>query len=397
LLKSIFPKKNVKTFSSLINIAIYFRATIAVIQRLISKWSLAILDFAFFTGLIYGLAIVYQQVTKVTFPFETIKFIIPIYGLIWTISNQTFGNHYPPLNFSKLLKANFIGLLFLLSCYALVPKSIQFSRVVILSSSLVTLLLSFLTRYTFKILNIGLFKNYQPIKTKVAIIGSIEEINRLNEIFIKSHKKIEKTFKINPNKSENRELNYDGNINQINEFININKIDEVIFCAQDISAQDIIYSMANVDTKKNIDFKIIPEKSQFIIGSQSIYSDENYFATELKHINSIENTRKKRIFDLYASIILIIFSPLLLPFLKNYTLVFKQIINVIVGKKTWIGYEESKLNTNLPAIKPSVFSVLNYRDKENADILHKLNIIYAKDYSLLLDLNLLLKRIFNFH
>ena len=54
-------------------------------------------------------------------------------------------------------------------------------------------------------------------------------------------------------------------------FININKINEVIFCAKDVTAQKIIYSMADVNSK-NIDFKIIPEKSQFIIGSQSIYT-----------------------------------------------------------------------------------------------------------------------------
>ena len=75
----------------------------------------------------------------------------------------------------------------------------------------------------------------------------------------------------------------------MNEFININKITEVIFCAKDISAQNIIYSMAVVNSKKNIDFKIIPEKTQFIIGSQSIYTNDTYFTTELKHINSIEN------------------------------------------------------------------------------------------------------------
>ena len=67
--------------------------------------------------------------------------------------------------------------------------------------------------------------------------------------------------------------------------------------------------MAEVNSKKNIDFKIIPEKSQFIIGSQSIYTNETYFTTELNHINSIENIRKKRNFDVYISIL--IFFPFL--------------------------------------------------------------------------------------
>ena len=54
--------------------------------------------------------------------------------------------------------------------------------------------------------------------------------------------------------------------------------------------------------------EIIPEKTQFIIGSQSIYTNDTYFTTELKHINSIENIRKKRNFDIYTAFILVIIS-----------------------------------------------------------------------------------------
>ncbi len=389
-----FSKKNVKTFSSLINVAIYFRASIAIFQRLFSKLNLAILDFIFFTGFIYCLSIIYQKITEINFPLEKIKFLIPIYSLIWTISNQNFGNHFPPLNFKKLIKANLVGLLFILSCYALIPKSFQFSRIIILSSSAIVLLLSFITRYTYKVLNIGFFKNFKSEKLKIAIVGSSEEINRMEILFKKFQRNTEKTYKIDPLKNSNNKNNFHGNITQLNDFINVNKIDEVIFCAQDISAQDIIYSMANVRSKKNIDFKIVPEKSQFIIGSQSIYSDDNYFLTHLNHINSLENIRKKRIFDLYSSILILLLSPFLLIFIKKHILNFKEVFKVLTGNKTWIGYHKSKLSSNLPKIKPCVFSVLNESEKNNEEIINKVNIIYAKDYSMFLDLNLLLKKIF---
>ena len=152
--------------------------------------------------------------------------------------------------------------------------------------------------------------------------------------------------------------------------------------------------MANVRTKKNIDFKIVPEKSQFIIGSQSIYSDDNYFFTELNHINSLENIRKKRIFDIYSSILIFFFSPLLMIFIRKKIFNIKEIFQVLIGNKTWIGYHESNVSSNLPKIKPCVFSVLNDNQKNNEEIINKVNIIYAKDYSMFLDLNLLLKKIF---
>ncbi len=391
-----FSKKNVKTFSSLINAAIYFRASIAIFQRLFSKWSLALIDFIFFTGFIYGLSIVYQEITHINFPMGKIKFLIPIYGLIWTISNQNFGNQFPPLNFKKIIKANLIGLLFLLSCYALIPKSLQFSRAIILGSSITVLILSFITRYTYKIFGFGLFRNYQTNKSKIAIVGSNEEIIRAEKLFEKFQKQTNRTYKIDPIKNSNSKANFHGNITQLNDFININKIDEVVFCAQDISNQDIIYSMANVKTKKNIDFKIVPEKSQFMVGSQSIYSIENYFLTELNHINSLENIHKKRVFDIYSSILVLLFIPLLMLLHRKKLFNFKDVFKVLLGKKTWIGYHKSKANHNLPKIKPCVFSVLNQRGKNNEEVINKINIIYAKDYSMLLDLNLLLKKIFKF-
>ena len=389
-----FTKKNIKTFSFLINIAIYFRASIAVLQRIIKRWSLSILDFLLFTGLIYGFSIFYQDFSEVIFPFEKVKIIIPIYALIWTLSNRTFGIHQPPFKIVNILKSNAAGLIFLLACYALIPKSIQFSRVVILGSSLITLFVSYLTRYSFHIFKIGLFENQLNKNKTIAIVGSHEEFNRIQNLMISNHNTIKKVYRICPNKDLISDIKFDGNIDQLNEFISINKVDEVIFCAKDISAQNIIYSMAYVNTKKNINFKILPEKSQFIIGSKSIYINENYYTTELKSINSPENIRKKRSFDFYSSLILIMILPVLIIFSKKYPLILKELWNVFYGNKTWIGYQNTSQSKNLPEIKSSVFSLVNKSDKNKPEISNKLNIIYAKDYSLILDLNLLLQRIF---
>ena len=45
--------------------------------------------------------------------------------------------------------------------------------------------------------------------------------------------------------------------------------------------------MANVNIKKDVEFKIVPEKSQFIIGSQSIYTNDIFQSTTINHINNI--------------------------------------------------------------------------------------------------------------
>ena len=391
-----FSKRNFQTFSKLINIAIYLRASIAVIQRIIKRWILPLTDFIFFCGFIFGISIIYQNITGILFPENTIKYLIPLYAIIWAICNSIFGNQNPPIKYLNLIKGNFIGLIIILSFYALLPKSIQFSRAIILGASLICFLSSLFTRSTFKFLKIGLFSNYVEDNKNVALVGSIQEIIRTEQLMLISNRKIKKIFRISPFKAIDRE-NYHGNIQQLNEFININKISEVIFCAKDVTAQNIIYSMADVNSKKNINFKIIPEKSQFIIGSQSIYTHENYFTTELNHINSIENIRKKRNFDIYISFLLLLFSPIFVFIFGNYRLALKNIKSVIVGSKTWIGYENSSENLKLPKIKQGVFSVLNSNKKLELDTIEKINIIYAKDYNLILETKIFLKKLFKVH
>ena len=389
-----FSKQHVKTFSKLINIAIYFRATIAVVQRVLKRWILPIMDFIFFSGFIFGISTLYQNFSGISFPEETIKLIIPIYALIWTICNSIFGNQNPPIKFSNLIKGNLVGLIIILSLYALLPKTIQFSRAIILGSSVTCFLISLFTRSTFKVLKIGLFKGFTDLHKNIALVGSLEEISRTEKLMLIDSDSSTNIFKISSEKSFENQENYHGNISQLNEFININKITEVIFCAKDISAQNIIYSMAVVNSKKNIDFKIIPEKTQFIIGSQSIYTNETYFTTELNHINSLENTRKKRNFDIYTALILIIFSPLFGIIFKNYLKALKNIKGVLLGEKTWIGYEYSILNSKLPKIKLGVFSIVDKEKNMQEEIIDKINIIYAKDYNLLLDSKIFLKNIF---
>ena len=389
-----FSKQHVKTFSKLINIAIYFRATIAVVQRVLKRWILPIMDFIFFSGFIFGISTLYQNFSGISFPEETIKLIIPIYALIWTICNSIFGNQNPPIKYSSLIKGNLVGLIIILSLYALLPKTIQFSRAIILGSSVTCFLISLFTRSTFKVLKIGLFKGFTDFHKNIALVGSLEEISRTEKLMLIDSDSSTNIFKISSEKSFENQENYHGNISQLNEFININKITEVIFCAKDISAQNIIYSMAVVNSKKNIDFKIIPEKTQFIIGSQSIYTNETYFTTELNHINSLENTRKKRNFDIYTALILIIFSPLFGIIFKNYLKALKNIKGVLLGEKTWIGYEYSILNSKLPKIKLGVFSIVDKEKNMQEEIIDKINIIYAKDYNLLLDSKIFLKNIF---
>lgn len=391
--KKHFSKKNAKTFSLLINWAIYFRALIALIQRFFLRWSISIFDFLIQALFIFIFSNFYQDFTNVNFPENTLYFMIAFYSLTLTLVSRSFGTHHPPFKFNTILKSTAIGGIILLAFYALLPKSFQFSRLVIVVSSLLFIVSSVSIRLFYQWLKIGLFKNFQRNKGRIAIIGSSKEIARI-KVLIEKLKPNNKIYKVSTFEQQNTK-DFDINIIQLDEFIRVKKIEEVIFCAKDISSHEIIKAMSTISIKRNIEFKISPEKSQFIIGSNTIHTEMDMYTTKMNNINSPENIRKKRTFDLYISIPILLFSPLILILSSKRWIVLKNIFPVILGTKTWIGYAKNQNNVKLPIIKKNVLNININNLNENQDYLDKMNIIYAKDYSVSTDLTLLIKKVFS--
>jgi hypothetical protein len=112
------------------------------------------------------------------------------------------------------------------------------------------------------------------------------------------------------------------------------------------------------------------------------------------HINSIakeNNKQNKRAFDLAMSVFLFIFSPGISWFTPSRSGYFRSIFEVISGKKSWVGYCSGSQN-HLPPIKKGILSPASIftgtiPDKKKDE----LNIVYAKDYRLINDLEIVLK------
>ena len=135
----------------------------------------------------------------------------------------------------------------------------------------------------------------------------------------------------------------------------------------------------------SIDYKILPEKSNTIIGSSSKNTSGELYSTETQFkIASTFNRRNKRVLDIVLCGILLVFSGVFLFLMKNFNVVLKNWIPVLIGHKTWIGYATTpQYNASyLPKLKEGVFSpkdALRFKDIHEKTI-ERLNFLYAKDY-----------------
>jgi hypothetical protein len=180
---------------------------------------------------------------------------------------------------------------------------------------------------------------------------------------------------------------YIGNFNQINEMVDVHAINEIIFCAKNISSQNIIDNMLTLVTK-GVDFKIAPPESLSIIGSNSIDTAGDLYVIDINNVGKPENRRKKRLFDLASSGVLLLFSPVLIFIQKNKLNFISNCFKVFLGIYSWVGYGKAP-RKDLPAIKPSVLTPADASKTElQSDKINLLLLSYSKDYSVEKDIKI---------
>ena len=181
---------------------------------------------------------------------------------------------------------------------------------------------------------------------------------------------------------------------QIREIIWIHNIDEVIFCAKDVPVQVIMDQMSELK-EQQVDYKIAPPESMSIIGSNSINTSGDLYVIDINSITRMANRRNKRLLDVVTATGLLALYPILFFTMKNPIGLFRNIFLVLLCFRSWVGYSElseSEIH-RLPEIKKGVLNPFDTFRKEPVpgEAVARLNLLYARDYKLLNDINIMLK------
>lgn len=391
--KKHFTKQKAYWFSILINLAIVFSATIAALKRFAKRIALPFIDglnifaIAFIVQSVWANFIIYPDGGN--FPTIFLSVIIPIYTFIWLGCMFIAGAYDKPIRLKKSGYGLFIGTLIILLIYALIPESYRFSRAIILISALLNFIFISISRILmnfFKLIELDKFNNI-----RILIIGNLSEYNRLNKFY----KRIKKTTiegYVYSESLQNKGQFYLGKPEDLNDLINLHKIDELIFCSANFSTQEIISLMCLIN-QNTLKLRIAPSESQIIIGSNSITSIEDVFSYELNSINHPSNKRLKRLLDLLIAFSFIFIFPFAILRIKEPIGFIRNIFQVIIAKKTWVGYRILNEDENLPKIKSAVLypsDLLQIMDLEIEEI-RKSNLQYAKEYHPSTDISIIFK------
>ena len=389
--KKHFSKERAQLFSLLINFAILLRASISLANRFVKRISLPILDGILIYAGLFAISNYWEWSVKagegLHYPTEFFLLVLPAYVLIWLVSMHFSGGYDKPVKLSNLVRGLVAGSAIILIGYGLMGEEVRFSRAVILVGSIWVLMVIPSVRLLFHALKIEGF-NLNSEKTKrFLVVGKSDEISRVENL-------LKDTFKT-PGFIGRYEVADEHDLSQLDDFIRINKVGEVIFCAKDIPAQRIIDCMTRTNFPE-VDFKIAPTESMFLIGSNSINTAGDLYAFGINAITKPTNQRAKRLLDLVLAILFLALSPLVIWVMKKPIGFLRNICLVLIGKRTWVGYIKdlnADQNFHLPKIANSILNPLDGLEAGEPDKegLLKLNMLYAKDYRVANDLNIVFK------
>ena len=393
-----FTSKKARMFSSLIHLAIYFRAFLAIFNRFFNKALLPLVDAVFIYGGLYFIINYWE--TRVIFPqgggyplrFYTMA--VPGYILVWLLSGYFNGTYDKPVKFSKILRGISLGTVMILVAYALLPENLRFSRAIILLGSVWAIIVMAGSRTVYHFIRFHNLELGPQKNRRFIIIGDRDEAKRVWELLHNSIGNPGFIGLVSATAREQKNDGFLGSLNQIKEIIQVYRIDEVIFCSKSMTHQSIIDQMSALQDL-HVDYKIAPEDSLSIIGSNSINTAGELYTVNINSINRDENKRKKRLFDLAACLLMLPLLPLMVFVVSQPLGLLRNIFLVLISNRSWVSYtrDEQYDPERLPHIRKGVLSPLDAFGKDNIseEIKQRLNFIYAKDYSTNTDLNILVK------
>ncbi len=386
--KKHFSENNANLFSFLINVAIYLRAASALLVRFTKKAFLPFIDFIFIIFGLFSITNYWKIYKNIIFETSILRIALPTYALIWLLNIYYQGGYDKPFKLKSSYLGTFIGTVVILSIYALLPKSYQFSRLFILVGAVITGSYFILSRILLALSIGGKYALTKSSQKTFAIIGSPLEINRVEQLLKQSATVTSKIVAISATDKKND--NQVGTISQLDQIVHLNPIDEIIFCAKDITSNQIISWMVELN-KYPIDFKIAHPDSLFLIGSNSTNTNGELYTLDLYNINTPKNKRNKRTFDFLTALGILTLTPCIIWSYQNKKQLFKNLLACLIGKKTWVGlslHQKQQLH-NLPKISNGIFSPTYKIHSDDELRMEKLNLIYARDYSFFKDWEIL--------
>lgn len=399
----LFVKKHFSTFylvEIILRSAIAFRKFFAFLGRKKVALSAILIDITFFNlSLILSEKFYLKFTTWNGFPENSYPLILIIPAAIHIFVALLIGAYQKnTLSVLRNLGAAVISFI-IISSLTFFFKQYAYSRAVLIITYLLFLFLSSLIRIVLKLFfKVGL--EFPSSRKRTLIVGTNKSAlaiaNKLQNKFIDDH--IIQGLISYSQRDVGKDINgYEivGTLDNIGKIITQKKINEVIFSSDELSYNKMMMVVAN-NKNEGVDFKLVGSNLDFLVGkaSVSVLEDIPLFDLNLNISNSTSRFLKMLMDYSLASVALIFIYPLiyLITKLSKKKTDFRKFIlsipSIFTGKVSLVGPRQPSTESALFLGKRGLTG-LWYLERFSANSEDKLDVIYARNQNIWLDLEIL--------
>lgn len=385
---TIFARKhygasNARLFLFFINIGVVLRAIISAFKLLLNTFRMPLLDAIVLFLTLFAIKDFYleKMINIPAIPAESLYITFPVYTLIWVLSLYLNGAYDQPYRGLRSIRGMVIGTVLCLAYFGLLPTHLRYSRAIIIFTGaaggflLLTLHESLIRSGFLKMIA------FNELPKKAIIIGDIAAYQQTASILAKVHYAPHIYGRVGVNDEAGLTT-----INELKPLLYSAGIDEVIFCAGDISYKAILDKMQECGEK--YDYKIHLPASQSFVGSNSSHTAGDLYTADTRYnLSRFASQRNKRMLDIVIAALLLLLSPILAIWVQKPFGFVGNCCSVLLGRHTWVGY--NKQRAQLPVLKPAITPPYQLQEGfvPSAKVQEQMDISYAQYYSATLDLN----------
>lgn len=353
---SLFVKKHYSGSSAglfvfFVHVGIWLRAGVSAFSKFIRRIGLPLIDAAIILFSFWLTKWWWASYIKVEAGYSPNILVVafPVFTLIFLTASFFSGLYDKGFKQRQLNRSTIIASLVLFSSYLLLPADFRFSRGILFFGIVSAFILMSITRWLF--LKMGVLEKQEEQENRQTIIVSnSSDYSTVLELMQKAamHERV-----LGRISSTGNGDNAIGTVDQISAMVKTYAVKELVFCEDGLDFRSIIGLIDKMPG--GIRYMFHASGSNSIVGSESKDVSGEYISSDKKFdITRPANKRNKRTLDIILSCLLLISFPVHLFLQKKRMGFFQNMLQVLAGKKTFVGYASAQ--NNFPPIKKGILS-----------------------------------------
>ena len=347
-------------FRVFIHAAIWMRAMLSMVKRLIRSAALPLLDAALILACFEASKIFWSNNvrTDVQYLDALLRNSFIFFAILFLGTGYISGLYERKIKPRKLFYALLTALITLMITYGLLPEQLRFSRGMVAMGALLSFGVLSIWRQLLLQLHV-LEKAIPNEQLQTLVVGTEEDFQKINQLLETHRNKIALKGFVSPF----NESTAMGNLQQLESILAGTPIQAVIICEGDaIRFEESIALFKQLGHR--VKLFIHAANSNSIVGSTERNESGEAMAGQVPYrLAESEQQRSKRLLDVGSALILLMSFPIHFIVHPQASALMMNALQVLLNRRTWIGYKTQA--AHLPALKPSVLNATGMPHQSN--------------------------------